>query len=100
EYAHESGPFFRCQEEDEAALTALGLHACSLLRESRVMGGEAVNDRRTVGEEAQPGKAQVMVSPPPGVWPAETVPPAALTMCLTIASPSPVPREDRARSVR
>ena len=46
------------------------------------------------------GNAQVIVSPPPGVVVASTVPSAATTMCLTIASPSPVPRVERARSAR
>ena len=39
-------------------------------------------------------------SPRPGALVASTSPPAAVTMCFTIASPSPVPREARARSAR
>ncbi len=46
------------------------------------------------------GNAQRIASPDPRPPRASTVPPACVTMCLTIASPSPVPREARARSAR
>ena len=46
------------------------------------------------------GKLHEMCSPRPGPPDASTFPPAEMTTCLTIASPSPVPREARARSLR
>src|SRR5262249_43808892 len=47
--AYESGPFFRCQEEDEAALRTLGLHAASGQRARPPVGTGTVNGGGTFG---------------------------------------------------
>ena len=98
EDAHESGPLLRCQEKVKTILGALGLHGGSIDRPAPRVGSGSVNTGGNVRRYA--GKMQVTVSPPPGVAVASTVPAAATTTCLTIASPSPVPSVVRAVSVR
>ena len=68
-------------------------------KNSRALGGEA--DPHGAGVYQSPaGNEHVTVRPPPAVAVASTVPPAAATTCLTIASPRPVPRLERAWSAR
>ena len=73
---------------------------------------EEVEELAALGREADPhgaggvyqtlapGNAHVRSARRPAFAVASTVPPAAATTCLTIASPRPVPRVDRARSPR
>ncbi len=72
-------------------------------RESRSKNSvrSGVKRIRTAGVYQSPvGNEHVTVRPPPEVAVASTVPPAAATTCLTIASPRPVPRLERAWSAR
>ena len=70
------------------------------LEELLALGCEADPHRRRLSIRAAAGNEQVTVSPPPGVAVASTVPAAAATTCLTIASPSPCRIVDRAWSAR
>ena len=62
--------------------------------------GERLVMRTGEAAATRPGTRSGSRAPRPRPPSASTVPPAWVTMCLTIASPSPVPREARARSAR
>ena len=109
-YTRTSNPTTDALEEKVAALEGAGIRLLTRVDRTR---GEALlvtllahrgvlagSGRTAATQAAARGNTQRISRPAPLPPRASTSPPAWPTMCFTIASPSPVPREARARSAR